>query len=49
MARALLLPLLLCSASAAAGPRFLEDDYDAARAEARARRLPLVVEVWAPW
>ncbi|ABS24623.1 hypothetical protein [Anaeromyxobacter sp. Fw109-5] len=38
----------------AAAPRsppgqFIEDDYDRARADARARGVPLVVDVWAPW
>jgi len=28
---------------------FIEDDYGRALAEARARKVPLVVEVWAPW
>ncbi len=28
---------------------FTEDDYGRARAEARSRKLPLFVEVWAPW
>jgi thioredoxin-like negative regulator of GroEL len=28
---------------------FIEDDYAAALAEARARKVPLFVEAWAPW
>jgi hypothetical protein len=28
---------------------FIEDDYDRALAEARARKLPMFVEAWAPW
>ena len=28
---------------------FIDDDYARARAEARARRLPLFIEAWAPW
>ena len=28
---------------------FIEDDYDAALAEARARDVPLFIESWAPW
>ena len=39
--------------SLAAGPRmvlpFIQDDYTRALAEARARKLPLFVEAWAPW
>lgn len=38
------------SAPAAAGPLpFIADDYAKARAEASRRKLPLFVEVWAPW
>jgi hypothetical protein len=29
--------------------RSIEDDYDRARALARQRGVPLVVDVWAPW
>lgn len=28
---------------------FIADDYPKALAEARAQRLPLFVEAWAPW
>lgn len=28
---------------------FISDDYARALAEARARRVPLFVEAWAPW
>jgi hypothetical protein len=41
--------------SAARGPAktavlpFIHDDYARALAEARARRLPLFIESWAPW
>jgi hypothetical protein len=28
---------------------FIHDDYARALAEARAQRLPLFVEAWAPW
>jgi len=39
--------------AATAGPKlvlpFIRDDYARALAEARARRLPLFIEAWAPW
>jgi hypothetical protein len=39
--------------NSAAGSRmvlpFIQDDYTRALAEARARRLPLFIEAWAPW
>ena len=39
--------------ASAAAPRhalpFIEDDYPKALAEARARKLPLFIEAWAPW
>lgn len=39
-----------CAAEHAEGPmRWFHDDYDAALACARARKLPLVVDLWAPW
>ena len=28
---------------------FIDDQYDRARAEATARKVPLFVEAWAPW
>jgi hypothetical protein len=28
---------------------FLEDDYGKALAEARARKVPIFIEAWAPW
>jgi hypothetical protein len=28
---------------------FVEDDYPKALADGRARKLPIFVEVWAPW
>jgi hypothetical protein len=38
---------------ASAGPRpavpFIADDYAGALAEARAKKLPIFVEAWAPW
>ena len=37
----------------AAGPHmalpFIQDDYTRALAEARARKVPLFIEAWAPW
>jgi len=44
--------VLSSSAIAAATPPrlpFIADDYARARAEANRSRLPLFVEVWAPW
>jgi len=55
------LPLLLLLAStpasaagagrSAAAPvlPFIQDDYARALAEARAKKLPLFIEAWAPW
>jgi tetratricopeptide (TPR) repeat protein len=39
------------SEAAASGPvvPFIEDDYPRALSEARARRVPLFVDAWAPW
>lgn len=36
-------------ASAAKELTWIENDYEAARTQARARHVPLLVEVWAPW
>lgn len=52
LARAsLLLAVLAASAPLLAAPTlpFVEDDYPKALAEARARKLPLFIEAWAPW
>lgn len=39
-----------CAKEEASGPmRWFHDDYDTALACARARKLPLVVDLWAPW
>jgi hypothetical protein len=39
--------------SAAAAPQFalpfIQNDYTRALAEARARKVPLFIEAWAPW
>jgi hypothetical protein len=50
--RTVLLALVLAAATpaAAAGALpFVADDYATALADARARNVPLVVDVWAPW
>lgn len=45
-----LLLLLAAARIAAANPlRFIEDDYPRALTEAKQRKLPIFVEVWAPW
>lgn len=46
---AIIVGVLLASASASAALPMIEDDFGRARAEATARKLPLFVEVWAPW
>lgn len=39
-----------CAGAHAEGPlRWFHDDYDAALACARARKVPLVLDLWAPW
>ena len=49
------LALLLGAASLAAAPSsgpvlpFIEDDYGKALSEARAKKVPIFVEAWAPW
>jgi len=35
--------------AARSGLSIINDDYQRARAEANKRKLPLFVEVWAPW
>ena len=37
------------AATAAEALPFIEDDYGRALAEAKAKKLPLFVDVWAPW
>ena len=48
-----LLPLpAAASTTPAAAPMvipFIDDDYTKAVAEARARKVPLFIEAWAPW
>jgi hypothetical protein len=48
----LALGLIATSAAAAEVEKalpFIADDYAKALAEARAQRLPLFIEAWAPW
>jgi hypothetical protein len=40
--------VLAASAPASSLP-FVEDDYPRAVAEAKAKKLPLFIEAWAPW
>jgi hypothetical protein len=50
--RTLLLALALAvtaPAAASGSLPFVADDYAGARDDARARNVPLVVDVWAPW
>jgi hypothetical protein len=50
--RSLLVALALAvatPATAAGSLPFVADDYARALAEARARQVPLVIDVWAPW
>ncbi|MBK9516315.1 MAG: hypothetical protein IPO09_02975 [Anaeromyxobacter sp.] len=49
LAAALALALALPAAAAAGRLPFVADDYAKALADARARNVPLVVDVWAPW
>jgi len=45
----LLLALLACSVAATTRLPFTNDDYNEALSLAKQRKLPLFVEVWAPW
>jgi hypothetical protein len=48
--QAVIVALLVGTATAHAAPLpFIADDFDRARATATARKLPMFVEVWAPW
>ena len=50
--RAILVSAVAASAMATAAPSrlpFVSDDYAKARAEARKSKVPIFVEVWAPW
>lgn len=45
-----ILVALAAAGPAGAGPAAaVQDDYPRALAEARARSVPLLVDVWAPW
>ena len=41
--------LALGALPARAASRAIEDDYPAALAAAKERKVPLLVDVWAPW
>ena len=36
-------------AAGAAGPGWISDDWPKALAEAKARKVPIFVDAWAPW
>ena len=45
----LVVAMLLQATVAWASLPFINDDYVRARAEANRRKLPMFVDVWAPW
>jgi hypothetical protein len=45
----LFVTMLLQAAVASADLPFIRDDFARARAEANRRKLPMFVDVWAPW
>ena len=45
----MLIHLILLFATAHPSLPWVEDDYAKALADARARHVPVFVEVWAPW
>jgi hypothetical protein len=49
--RSLLAATLLAvpALAAAAGPGWISDDWPRALAEAKARKVPIFVDAWAPW
>jgi hypothetical protein len=50
LSASILLLVLAAPRVAIANPlRFIADDYPRALAEAKQRKLPVFVEVWAPW
>ncbi len=46
---AALAPAAPATSAPSSGLPFIADDYAKALAEARARKVPLFVEAWAPW
>ena len=49
MKRILAVALLLACALSAHAVTFIENDYTAAVARAKAKDVPIFVEAWAPW
>jgi hypothetical protein len=49
--RSLLLAALVAAPvlAGAAGPAWISDDWPKALAEAKARKVPVFVDAWAPW
>jgi hypothetical protein len=49
--RSLLLAALVAAPAraGAAGPGWISDDWPKALAEAKARKVPVFVDAWAPW
>ena len=41
--------VVLAAAAPGSSLPFIEDDYPRAVAEAKAKKLPLFIEAWAPW
>jgi hypothetical protein len=46
---AILAPAAAAAAETTPVLPFIEDDYPRALSEARAKRLPIFVDAWAPW
>ena len=44
-----LIPAAAANAAETGALSFIEDDYDRALAEARARDVPVFIDSWAPW
>ncbi len=45
----LALALAAALAASGAGPEHIQNDWAAALARARARKVPIFVDAWAPW